>query len=345
MVIRTNSNFEGYTDTKCLVAVNELQLPDILARGPMNVQDLAEASSARPDRLGQILVPLRNNGIFVYNPDTGEYANNHVSNLLRSDHWTQWHNWIDLYGNEFYDIARGIPKSVSKDATRWAAQINFDTDMDMFEYFNAQGWVPRLHRTLGSAATAMAPGIVADYPWGDVMDKTVMDIGGGGGTFIATLLQKFPTMRGSIYDLPHVIAHTSDLFSKDGIFKDFIDRVPQANLIAGDFLKWVPPAEVYTMKWCLHDWKDDLAAIILRNIRKAVTLGPVSRLIVFESILSDGRMGRLSRYADINMMVTANGQERSEAQWRQLIEATGWKIDTVRPLRNAWVQAIDLRPI
>lgn len=94
-----------------------------------------------------------------------------------------------MYGNEFYDIARGIPKSVSIDVTRWAAQINFDTDMDMFEYFNTQGWVPRLHRTLGSAATAMAPGIVADYPWEDVMDKTITDIGGGGGTFIATLLR------------------------------------------------------------------------------------------------------------------------------------------------------------
>lgn len=89
MVIRANSKFEGYTDTKRLVAINELQLPDILARGPMNVQGLAKASSARPDRLGQILVSLRNNGIFVYNPGTGEYAKNHVSNLLRSDHWTQ----------------------------------------------------------------------------------------------------------------------------------------------------------------------------------------------------------------------------------------------------------------
>ena len=320
-------------------------MPDILAKGSMNVQDLANASSARADRLGQILVPLRNNGIFDYNPDTGQYTNTHVSNLLRSDHWTQWHNWIDLYGNEFYDIARGIPKSISKDATRWAAQINFDTDMNMFDYFNSQGWMPRLHRTLGGGAAAMAPGIIADYPWDDVVDKTVLDIGGGGGSFIATLLREFPAMRGSVYDLPHVISHTSDLFSRTGTFSDLIDRVPQANLIAGDFLKWVPPAEVYTMKWCLHDWKDEPAITILRNVRKAIEPGPVSRLIVFESILSDGRMGRLSRYGDINMMVTANGQERSEAQWRQLMDTAGWKIDSIRPLRNAWVQAIDLRPV
>jgi len=327
-----------------LVAANELHLADILVNGPLTVPELAKASNARADRLGQILMPLRNNGIFSYNPSTGQYANTHVSTLLRSDHWTQWHNWVDLYGNEFYDIARGIPKSVKSDATRWAAQINFDTDMNMFEYFNGQGWMPRLHRTLGGGATAMAPGIVEDYPWNEVKDKTVLDLGGGGGSFIATLLRNFPSMRGSIYDLPHVIAHSSDLFSKGGTFEDLTDRVPQANLIGGDFLKWVPPTEVYVMKWCLHDWTDEPAATILRNVRKAIVSGPVSRLVVFESILSDGRMGRLSRYGDINMMMTANGQERTEAQWRKLVEETGWKIDRIYPLRNAWVQAIDLRP-
>ncbi|UNI23714.1 hypothetical protein JDV02_009516 [Purpureocillium takamizusanense] len=337
-------HFLGYTDTKCLVAANELHLADILANGPLNIQELAKASNARADRLGQVLMPLRNNGIFSYNSSTGEYANTHVSTLLRSDHWTQWHNWVDLYGNEFYDIARGIPKSVKSDATRWAAQINFDTDLNMFEYFNSQGWMPRLHRTLGGGASAMAPGIVEDYPWAEVMDKTVLDLGGGGGSFIATLLRSFPTMRGSIYDLPHVIAHSSDLFSKGGTFDDLTDRVPQANLIGGDFLKWVPPTEVYVMKWCLHDWTDEPAATILRNVRKAIVPGPVSRLVVFESILSDGRMGRLSRYGDINMMMTANGQERTEAQWRKLMEEAGWKIDRIYPLRNAWVQAIDLRP-
>ncbi|KAF2128310.1 putative O-methyltransferase [Dothidotthia symphoricarpi CBS 119687] len=337
-------HFLGYTDTKCLVAANELRLADILADGPLTVQELAQASSARPDRLGQILVPLRNNGVFSYDESAGTYANTHVSTLLHSKHWTQWHNWVELYGNQFYDIARGIPQSVRSDATRWAAQINYDTDMNMFEYFNAQGWMPQLHRTLGGGATAMAPGIVEDYPWNDISDKTVLDVGGGGGSFIATLLRNFPTMQGSIYDLPHVIAHTSDLFSQGGTFEDLTDRVPQAHLIGGDFMKWVPPSEVYTMKWCLHDWTDEPATTILRNIRKAIVPGPVSRLVVLESILSDGRMGRLSRYGDINMMMTANGQERTLAQWEKLVKEAGWKIEKIHPLRNAWVQAIDLRP-
>jgi len=106
------------------------------------------------------------------------------SNLLHTEHWTQWHNWVDLYSNEFYDIARGIPKSVRSGEARWAAQINFNTTDNMFTYFQGQGWLPRLHRTLGGGAIAQAPGILADYPWHGIGDQIVLDVGGRGGGFL-----------------------------------------------------------------------------------------------------------------------------------------------------------------
>ncbi|KAI1105364.1 putative O-methyltransferase [Jackrogersella minutella] len=344
-------HFLGYVNTKCLVAAVDLHVADKLRDRPLKLDELAAATSARPERLGQILRPLYNNNIFSYDAATGTYANNHVSTLLCSDHSTQWHNWVDLYGNEFYDIARGIPQAVrlrdEKDGkdNRCAAQINFDTDMNMFDYFNSRGWVPRLHRTLGGGATAMAPGILADYPWAEIGDKTVIDIGGGGGALIELLLRNHAKMQGGIYDLPSVIAHVSDAFLPGGRCEDLAPRVSQGNLIAGDFLKWVPPSEVYTIKWVLHDWTDEDALTILRNTRQAMVPGPASRLVVLESLLSDGRMGRLSRYGEINMMMTINGRERTEPQWRDLAQRAGWRIAEIYPLRNAWVHAIDMRPV
>lgn len=288
--------------------------------------------------------PLYSNGIFSYDEDTGRFSNNHTSNLLRSDHWTQWHNWVSLYGNQFYDMARGIPASVDKDATRWGAQISFDTDQDMFTYFQAQGWVPQLHKTLGAGAIAQAPGILEDYEWGEVADKTVLDIGGGGGHLIASLLRKHKTMRGGVFDIPKTIEYIRPFFKPGGQFADLESQVPQENLIEGSFFESVPSFEVYTMKWCLHDWNDDDVVKILENIRKAVIPGPKSRLVVLESILSDDRMGRLSRYGDINMMMTANGQERTEKQWREFVAKAGWSLKGIYDLRNAWVKAIELRP-
>lgn len=326
------------------MAAVELKVADILAQGPKSIEDLATICSANSLRLTQILKPLYNNGIFKYDPLTSTYSNNHVSELLRSDHWTQWHNWVELYGNQFYDIARGIPKSIKDGEKRWGAQINYDTDDNMFTYFQSQGWVPQLHKTLGGGATAMAPGILADYPWEQVADKTVLDIGGGGGGLIASLLREHKTMHGGIFDLKGVIEHIKPFFVKGAQFEDLEDRVDPQNLIPGDFMDWIPGFEVYVMKWVLHDWKDGESVTILKNIRKAIVPGEQSRCVVLESILSDGRTGRLSRYGDINMMMTANGQERTEVQWRKLAEEAGWKVTGVFPMRGSWVQAIELKP-
>ncbi|KAF3483159.1 uncharacterized protein GIQ15_02483 [Arthroderma uncinatum] len=341
-------HFLGYVSTKCLCAAVELGLVDILAKADeqgMTVAELAEASQANPDRLKQVLRVLHNNRIFEYDAASHRYRNNRISALLHTTHWTQWHNWVDLYGNEFYDIARGIPQSIRRDEKKWGAQINFNTTDDMFTYFQAQGWLPRLHRTLGGGAIAQAPGILADYPWHEFGSRTVLDVGGGGGGFLVSLLREYPDLKGAILDLPRTIDHACTLFhDPKGTYYDLRERVPRENLIGGDFLKSVPSFEVYTMKWVLHDWKDPDVITILRCIRAALIPGPASRLVVLESILSDGQIGRLSRYGDINMMMTANGQERSEEQWQELAAASGWEISKIHPLRRSWVCAIDLRP-
>lgn len=337
-------HFFGYMNSKCLVAAVELGIPDALKERPLTLDQLVATVHARPDRTRQVMRALHNNGIFHYDPQSDEYSNNFVADMLTSSHWTQWHNWVDLYGNEFYDIARGIPASLKEDTKRSAAQHNFDTDDDMFTYFERQGWLPRLHRTLGGGAIAQAPGILADYPWHEIGDQTVIDIGGGGGSLIAALLRNHKTMRGGVFDLDKVIEHIRPFFNPGGQFEDVGDRVSSEDLVAGDFLDKVPAYNVYTIKWCLHDWKDEDALKILRNIRNAIIQGEKSRLVILESIRADGEMGRLSRYADINMMMTAKGQERSENEWRQLAEGSGWAISQIYPIRNAWVSAIDLRP-
>jgi len=337
-------HFFGYMNTKCLCAAVELQFPDILReKGPLSVEELASASGSRSDRLEQIMNVLQNNGIFTCH--NGKYSNNHTSTLLLRDHWTQWHNWIALYGNQFYDMSRGIPNSIRKEATRNPAQIAYDTDKDMFTYFREQDWVGQLHRTLGGGAIAQAPGILADYQWEDVSGETVLDVGGGGGALIALLLRAHPTMRGGIYDLPHVINHTVPFFhTADGQFADLGDRVPKENLIGGDFFDHIPPSRVYTMKWTLHDWRDAEAIAILRNIRQAIISAPVSRLIVLECVRTDGQSARLSRYADLNMMVAANGLERNVDSWKHLSAQSGWRVEAIHQLRTAWPCAIDMRP-
>lgn len=332
--------------TKALVTAVELGIPDILRCGGKSLSELAVASNARSDRLGQVMRTLYNNGIFSFNAEYSIYENNSASMLLLSDHWTQWRNWVDLYGNEFYDMARGIPASCKHDATRSAAQVHFDTDDSMFKYFSDRGWIPKFHKTLSGGSTAQAPGILADYPWEEMATSTVMDIGGGGGGLIALLLRKHKTMKGAIFEAPTVIEQArANFHSPEGQYSDVAAQIPAENLITGDFFQNVPGNDVYTMKWCLHDWDDDKARIILKNIRASLRKSAVSRLVILESVLRDGHIGRMSRYADLNMMVAVGGKERGEDEWRSLADATGWSLRKIYPLRNAWPSAIEFIPV
>jgi hypothetical protein len=332
--------------TKCLCAAVQLGISDILVSGPKSLHSIAEVTGSRSDRLRQILRTLYNEGIYTYDPVTQLYSNNHVSTLLQTNHWTQWHTWVTLYGNEFYDMARGIPLATGKDTRRSPAQINYDTDDSMFKYFTQQGWISKLHQTMSSGAIAQARGILEDYPWSQVADCSILDVGGGGGGLVALLLRKYKTMHGGILDLPEVIEQAKLNFQSVGAqYHDVGDRVPPEHLIVGDFMEAVPSSEVYTMKWCLHDWNDEKAMIILRNIRRAIRHTSRSRLIILESVLRDGHAGRISRYGDLNMMVAVGGQERDEEQWRSLAVQTGWRLQKIYSLRNAWPLAIEFVPV
>lgn len=331
---------------KCLCAAVELNIPDILDKSPTSLPGLAEISGAQSHRLRQVLRVLHNNGIFSYDASKDVYSNNSTSSLLLSNHWTQWRNWIDLYGNEFYDMARGIPESCRHGVLRMPGQINYDTDKDMFTYFVENGLLPRMHKTLSGGAIAQAPGILEDCPWDEVAESFVLDVGGGTGGLVASVLRKHKNMRAGILDIRKVIdVAETNFHTPGGQYGDPGDRVASQHLIAGDFLVGVPGFEVYMMKWCLHDWDDSKAFKVLANIRKSIIRGPKSRLVVLESLLSNGRIGRLTRYADITMMVSANGQERDELEWRALARQTGWEVKKFYPLRKAWPCAIEMIPV
>jgi hypothetical protein len=129
----------------------------------------------------------------------------------------------------------------------------------------------------------------------------------------------------------------------EGVFADVGERM--VALHVGDFRSAVPAYEVYTMKWCLHNWGDADVVKVLAAVRRAIVETPRARMVVIEAVLAEGRSSRVWRYGDMTMMSTANGQERTEEEWRSVAAQAGWEIKSISPLRNAWAAAIDLRPV
>src|SRR3954463_14562075 len=163
--------------------------------------------------------------------------------------------------------------------------------------------------------------------------RTIVDIGGGRGTLMSAMLRAYPQARGIVLDLPHVIEQGRQVIAEHGLQ----DR---CELIAGDFFKEVPSGgDAYVLKWVLHDWSDAQAIAILKNCRRAMP--PHGRLLVIEAPLTPRNEPSLHKLMDINMLVMTGGRERTEAEYRSLLEAAGFALTrvTVTPLELAVLEA------
>lgn len=190
---------------------------------------------------------------------------------------------------------------------------------------------------------AQAPGMIADYNWAELGYAVVCDIGGGGGDFLAALLRNNPYMKGALLEIEPVVEMvTLKCAIPDGLFADIADRIIELHV--GDFLAKVPSYEVYTMKWCLHNWKDSDVVKILSNVRRAIKITARARMVIIESVVEEGRSSRVWRFGDLTMMSTANGLERTREEWLHLAEQAGWSVKGITLLRHAWAVAIELRP-
>ncbi|KAL4935304.1 hypothetical protein BDV06DRAFT_228946 [Aspergillus oleicola] len=148
-------------------------------------------------------------------------------------------------------------------------------------------------------------------------DILFVDVGGGEGHYLQAFNRKFPDKPGRriLQDLPHVISSIPKVLDSEG---------PAVELLAHDFFQPQPVegARVYYLHWILHDWSDDKAREILKNIIAAMEPG-YSRLVINDKIIPDRNCGYASACLSIMMMVQVGSVERTEQQWRELLNSVG----------------------
>ena len=90
--------------------------------------------------------------------------------------------------------------------------------------------------------------------------------------------------------------------------------------------------DAYILRSILHNWNDSNATVILQNCRQAITDG--GRLIIVDNVLSTGNDPSSSKIADIQMMVILGALERTESEFRGLLDASGFRLTKVMPIQN-----------
>jgi hypothetical protein len=298
----------SYQRSRAVTVAAELGIADLLRDGPRTADELAAATGTHAPALYRLLRALASIGIF--SEGTGRrFALNPTGQYLCRDHPVSVDPATRMFGADYEWRAWGeLAHSVRTGGNAAVHALGCDVweyrrrHPEHGEVFDAA--MRTLSRVDGAA-------VLAAHDFGRY--GVVADIGGGTGAMLAAVLAAHRSMRGILFDQPHVVAGAAPVLGAAGVG----DRV---RVVPGDFFAEVPSgADAYVLARVLHDWADEDALRILRSVRAAMT--PEARLLLVEAVVGPPNEDPSVKFLDLMMLVSAGGQERTEDEWRTLLAA------------------------
>jgi hypothetical protein len=311
----------GHLVASALQVVVRLGIPDLLAAGPQDPAALATKTGTREDALYRVLRALASIGLFEEDGQ-GRFALTLAGQMLRSDVPGSMHDmalWITspFHFRSYADLMHSVRtgRSAAEKATGVPVFEYLQRDRELSEIFN--------NAMSAFSGPAIAAALEA-YDFGGI--GTLVDVAGGHGAVLGAIVQKYPGMRGILFDLEHVVAGAGPRLAAMGV----ADRV---TIEHGDFFKAVPKGDAYVMKHIIHDWDDERAGLILRNI--AAAMGDAKgRVILLEAVIPGGNAPHLGKLLDLEMMALPGGRERTEKEFRALFARAGFTLTKVVPTES-----------
>ena len=320
----------GYQVSAAIGAVARLGVADCLSAGPADLNEVASHVGADARSLQRVVRLLADVGIFEQ-LDDGRVALTALGGMLRDEVpgsarraaivvSEEWH-WR-AYGHFAHSVRTGEP------GFRQAHRCRF------WEYLERH---PRagalINNSMSAVASFIAASLVRSYDFSAI--ERLVDVGGGHGLLMRTLLDAHPHLHGVVFDLPGVVEGARTRLAEWGL----TDR---CQAIPGDFFDAVPAGgDAYLLSWILHDWDDPSAVRILGNCRAA--MGDAGRLLAIELVLSSGEqqappdLHRLVKTTDIEMLAVVGGRERTASEYNELHVAAGVQLTRIIPLEpSAW---------
>jgi O-methyltransferase domain/Dimerisation domain len=305
----------------------KLALADLVASGPKSINELADATHTHGPSMARLLRALTSLGIFVEDT-TGRYRQTALSDTLRSDHPDSIRPSAMMLGAHFV----WKPSGALEETVR-TGQPSFERvyGAPFFEYLAGHSDDAAVFNAAMSSSPDYLAAIVGAYDFSKF--ERIVDVGGGHGRLLAGILSANPRLCGVLYDLPAVVAGASALRQEP------ISQ--RCEIIGGDFFKAVPAeADAYMLKGIIHDWNDEAALKILKNCRRAIH--PDGTLLLVEAVLTPST-DPTKALMDMLMMVLTSGRERTESEFRSLVQEAGFSM--VQVIRAAAVSIVESRPV
>jgi O-methyltransferase domain/Dimerisation domain len=320
----------GYQRSQALYVAAKLGIADLLKDGPKSCEELAQATGTHARSLYRVLRYLASIGVFTEGRhaefgltplaaclQTGVPGSRRALAIMHGeDHYRAW-------GEILYSVKTGEPA------------FNHIFGQGVFAYLAAHPEAAAvLNEGMTDVATHMAEAVVQAYdfsPYG-----TIVDVGGGYGTFLTALLRVNPRARGILFDQPHVVAGATKHIEASGLGG-------RCQTVAGDFFTAVPAGgDAYVLTRVLHDWDEPHSIAILQSCHRAVA--DQGMLLVIEHVIPPGNAPSPSKLADLTMLVFTGGCERTEAEYRALFAAAGFTLRQIIPTQSPFSVIEGVRP-
>jgi hypothetical protein len=303
----------GLFDNRVLGLLVDLKIPDLLD-APRTHEDLASRTGTDPSALQRVLRYAAGRG-YLHEEKDGRFRANSVTEVLRSDHPNSWVGWVKFASSEWFWNAWQA-SGAAVDGSRKSG-LEAATGSSFFEFVTDRPEAGRVFdEAMEAGATMQALALSHALSWDGV--SLVCDVGGGTGAAVRVLLRQNAQLKAILFDLPAVVAkaeRSSDRLVIEG----------------GDFFTAVPEGcDRYLLLAVIHDWNDDEATIILRNV--AARMSKKARAFVVENELAPRAQGEFVEASDLLMMVLGSGRERTRPQFEHLFTRAGMSLESVHIL-------------
>jgi SAM-dependent methyltransferase len=312
----------AYWVSRAVYAVAHLGIADLLKDGPRDAVDLAAATGTHASALHRVLRALASVGLFRTD-EQGRFALTPLGASLQSDApgaarstvmylagalwWASWGETLHALRTGETGVQKALGLSVYEYLEQHPAEaMHFNAAMIGFH---------------GDEPAA----IVEAYDFSEL--GTVIDVGGGSGNLLGTILTANPSLRGLLFERPQVVPDAERNLEAAGVSN-------RCEVVGGDFLEAVPDGgDVYIVSHCIHNWDESSCMRILANCRRAIQ--PGGRLLIVEAVVHPGDEPDPAKILDLAMLLIPGGQERSEEEYRNLLEKAGFRLTRVVPTRTS----------
>jgi O-methyltransferase/methyltransferase family protein len=312
---------DGYLTTQLLYVAAKLGVADVLADGPRTGREIAEAVGADPDVLTRMLRGLVLEDVLAEDDD-GRFALTALGEGLRANVPGSLRGAVLVRGGLYWAAAAGLLRAATEGGTAFEhvhGERFFDhlaADPDREATFQA---------SMADRAQREAADVVAAYDFAGL--REIVDVGGGSGVLLETILRATPELRGVLVDRPEAVERASARLAAAGLDA-------RSECLVGDFFdSVVPGADAYLLSRVIHDWDDADAQRLLTTCREAMPVG--ARLILVEAIVPErAHDGPDAVRMDVHMLMLLGARERTEAQFRRLLAGAGFELRRVAPTQS-----------